>query len=68
MDFSFSEKEEAFRREVREFLAVHNPNRSTGGTSDGEEDLESMVDKLPKPDLIGPKLADFDALKANWTG
>ena len=58
MDFSFSEKEEAFRREVREFLAAHNPNRNGGGgTSEAEEDLEfrkrcmaaaEAADKLPK--------------------
>jgi len=45
MDFSFSEKEEAFRREVREFLASHNPNAET---SAGAEDIESAMDRLPK--------------------
>jgi alkylation response protein AidB-like acyl-CoA dehydrogenase len=44
MDFSFTEKEEAFRREVREFLASHNPNRDGGGS----EDIESAMDRLPK--------------------
>jgi alkylation response protein AidB-like acyl-CoA dehydrogenase len=48
MDFSFTEKEEAFRREVREFLAQHNPNRDGGSTGDGEEDIDAMVDRLPK--------------------
>ncbi|HEY2773081.1 MAG TPA: acyl-CoA dehydrogenase family protein [Candidatus Binatia bacterium] len=44
MDFSFSEREEAFRREVREFLAASNPN--TG--AEGGEDIESAMDRLPK--------------------
>lgn len=44
MDFSFSEREESFRREVREFLAAHNPNNAeTAG-----EDIESAMDRLPK--------------------
>lgn len=50
MDFSFSETEEAFRREVREFLSAENPNRSSaaGEYEQGEEDLESAMDRLPK--------------------
>jgi alkylation response protein AidB-like acyl-CoA dehydrogenase len=47
MDFSFSEREEAFRREVREFLAKSNPNGP--GEKDVEgEDIESAFDRLPK--------------------
>jgi alkylation response protein AidB-like acyl-CoA dehydrogenase len=48
MDFSFTEKEEAFRREVREFLAKHNPNRAGTGGVEGGEDIESMMDRFPK--------------------
>lgn len=47
MDFSFSDREEAFRREVREFLAEHNPNRP-GEKDDAGEDIESAMDRLPK--------------------
>ena len=45
MDFSFTEKEEAFRNEVREFLAEHHD--SEGVRADGA-DIESAMDKLPK--------------------
>ncbi len=45
MDFSFTEKEEAFRSEVREFLAEHHD--SEGVRADGA-DVESAMDKLPK--------------------
>ena len=44
MDFSFSEHEEAFRREVQEFLATANPNTDAGD----EGDIESAMDRLPK--------------------
>jgi hypothetical protein len=47
MDFSFSEHEEAFRREVREFLAAHNPNGPSSVGVEGE-DIESAMDRLPK--------------------
>ncbi|MFQ5478891.1 MAG: acyl-CoA dehydrogenase family protein [Candidatus Binatia bacterium] len=46
MDFSFTEKEEEFRREVREFLAQHHPDRA--GVEEGGADIESMLDRLPK--------------------
>jgi alkylation response protein AidB-like acyl-CoA dehydrogenase len=45
MDFSFSEKEEAFRAEVRAFLATENPNRP-GDADAGEEDLAARLPKL----------------------
>ena len=45
MDFSFSREEEAFRKEVREFLAEHNPNAAGAGDP---HDIESAVDRLPK--------------------
>jgi len=45
MDFSFTEKEEAFRNEVRGFLAEHHD--SEGVRADGA-DVESAMDKLPK--------------------
>ena len=35
MDFSFSEREEAFRREVREFLAEHHPSKDGQGGGGG---------------------------------
>lgn len=44
MDFSFSEREEAFRREVCEFLAANNPNQ----TGESDEDIEGAMDRLPK--------------------
>src|SRR5689334_7054264 len=46
MDFSFSDREEAFRREVREFLSAHNPNNDGGGKD--AVDVESAMDRLPK--------------------
>ena len=45
MDFSFTPEEEAFRAEVRAFLAEHNPNRSDAAESG---DIESAMDRLPK--------------------
>ena len=63
MDFSFSEKEEAFRREVRDFLAQHNPNGAGGATGEADEDMESMVDKLPK--LLAWNQALYDR---RWVG
>ncbi|HYC55593.1 MAG TPA: acyl-CoA dehydrogenase family protein [Candidatus Binatia bacterium] len=45
MDFSFSEHEEKFRAEVRDFLAKANPNSDGGGEG---EDIESAMDRLPK--------------------
>ena len=45
MDFAFTPEEEAFRTEVREFLAAHNPN-SNNAKEDG--DIESAMDRLPK--------------------
>ncbi len=43
MDFTFSEQEEAFRREVREFIRQHDP--FAGGD---DTDLESLADRYPK--------------------
>ncbi len=45
MDFSFSTEEEAFRREVREFLAEHNPN-APKATDDGIEISSDRMAKL----------------------
>jgi alkylation response protein AidB-like acyl-CoA dehydrogenase len=45
MDFGFTEQEESFRREVREFLATSNPNAPG---ADDEADIESAMDRLPK--------------------
>lgn len=49
MDFSFSEKEEQFREEVRAFLAEHNPNRP-GQRARGTEvdEVEEAIASLPK--------------------
>lgn len=44
MDFSYTEQEEAFRQEVREFLAAENPNRP--GDADAEE--ADLADRIPK--------------------
>ncbi|MFT4570744.1 MAG: alkylation response protein AidB-like acyl-CoA dehydrogenase, partial [Candidatus Binatia bacterium] len=59
MDFSFSEKEEAFRQEVREFLSTQNPNRP--GEADAEE--EDLASKLPK--LLAWNQALFER---GWVG
>ncbi len=51
MDFSFSEQEEAFRAEVRAFLAEANPNAELPGQSGDEEeggDIERAMNRLPK--------------------
>lgn len=60
MDFSFSEKEEAFRREVRDFLKEHKPDFGGG---DGGEDIESAMDRLPK--LLAWNQALYDK---GWVG
>jgi alkylation response protein AidB-like acyl-CoA dehydrogenase len=59
MDFSFTEHEEAFRREVREFLASSNPNTEPTAS----EDIESAMDRLPK--LLAWNQALFEK---GWVG
>jgi alkylation response protein AidB-like acyl-CoA dehydrogenase len=64
MDFSFTEKEEKFREEVRRFLAEHNPNRdskSARGTGLAEDD-DAMA-ALPK--LLAWNQALFER---GWVG
>ncbi len=36
-------------------------------TGNGMKTQDPLVGKLPEPQLIGPRLADFDTLKATWT-
>lgn len=60
MDFTFSQREEEFRREVREFLATNNPNSEDSG--DGE-DIETAMDRLPK--LLAWNQALFEK---GWVG
>ncbi len=47
MDFSFSAQEEAFRREVCEFLARHNPHRRDDAAP-AAENIEASLERLPK--------------------
>ncbi len=46
MDFGFSKQEEAFRQEVREFLAANNPNNEV--KIEIGEDMDATLDGLPK--------------------
>lgn len=46
MDFGFSPQEEAFRQEVRDFLANNNPNKLD--KIEVSDDMESMLDAIPK--------------------
>jgi threonine synthase len=36
-------------------------------TGNGMKTQDPLVGKLPEPQLIGPRLTDFDSLKATWT-
>jgi len=58
MDFSFSPAEEAFRREVREFLADHNPARpgargEVGRSADGVSKLLAWNQALYEKGWVG---------------
>ena len=46
MDFGFSKQEEAFRQEVRKFLAANNPNNEA--KIEIGEDMDATLDGLPK--------------------
>jgi alkylation response protein AidB-like acyl-CoA dehydrogenase len=49
MDFSFSPEEEAFRAEVRQFVAEHNPlAASKGAGSRDADDIEAYGSLIPK--------------------
>jgi threonine synthase len=36
-------------------------------TGNGMKTQDPLVGPLPKPELIGPRLSDFDSLQATWT-
>ncbi|MFP6626743.1 MAG: acyl-CoA dehydrogenase family protein [Deltaproteobacteria bacterium] len=64
MDFSFTQQEEAFRQEVRDFVAEHNPSRkSKGGGDTLGEGIEEALERLPK--LMAWNQALFDK---GWVG
>jgi len=61
MDFSFTPEQEAFRREVRDFIAEHNPNAKR--SADDDVDVESQIDRFPK--LLAWNQALFER---GWVG